>query len=152
MRKFFKRRQSPLPKISSEISESLLENNSEWPSFGEEEGQLAVDIYQTETSVVVKSTIAGATAEDIEISLAEGMLTIKGRRELPEIVASDAYLYRECYWGRFSRSIVLPIEVKNDRVQASLHNGVLTIILPKVRRAKQTAIKVQETVDDDYDD
>ncbi len=152
MRKFFRRQKSPLPEIQTEISESSLENNSEWPSFGEEEGQLAVDIYQTETSVVVKSTIAGATAEDIEISLAEGMLTIKGRRELPEIVASDAYLYRECYWGRFSRSIVLPIEVKNDRVQASLHNGVLTIILPKVRRAKQTAIKVQETVDDDYDD
>ena len=120
------------------------EQASEWPSFGEEEGQLSVDIYQTEDAVVVKSTIAGASATDIEISLVEDILTIKGRRESEEHIAADAYLYRECYWGRFSRSIVLPIEVKGDKVAASLHNGVLTITLPKARRSKTTTIKVKE--------
>ncbi len=120
------------------------ESAGDWGHFDEEEGQLAVDIYQTEEALIIKSTIAGATAEDIEISLVEDMLTIKGRREEDEAVAADAYLYRECYWGRFSRSVVLPIEVKTDKVVAALHNGVLTVTLPKARRSKQTTIKVKE--------
>lgn len=118
--------------------------SSEWPGFGEEEGQLSVDIYQTETDVVVKSTIAGATTDDIDISLEEDMLTIRGRREQPEAIPHDAYLYRECYWGKFSRSIVLPVEIKSDKVSASLHNGVLTIILPKAHRSKPTNIRVKQ--------
>ncbi len=115
-----------------------------WLSLGEEEGQLAVDIYQTADELVVKSTIAGATARDIEIALVDDMLTIRGRRELEEEVDGDAYLYRECYWGRFSRSIILPIEVKHDKVAASLHNGVLTIRMPKAKRSKQLTIRVKE--------
>jgi HSP20 family protein len=152
MKKFFRligRNNNP---NTSMVLESTSEPVQEWPLMGEEEGQLAVDIYQTDDFVVVKSTIAGATADDIEIALNEGLLTIKGRRELSEAVAADAYLYRECYWGRFSRSIVLPIEVKNDKVNATLHNGVLTISLPKARRSKQTSIKVKENQDNDYDD
>jgi HSP20 family protein len=124
---------------------------NEWPSMGEEEGQLAVDIYHTDEELVIKSTIAGATADDIEIALNEGLLTIKGRRESSEVVAADAYIYRECYWGRFSRSIVLPIEVKNDKVKATLHNGVLTIRLVKARQSTHTTIKVKETDLQDYE-
>ena len=120
------------------------ETANSWPGFGEEEGQLAVDIYQTEEAVIVKSTIAGATSSDIDVSLVEDILTIKGRRELPENVPADAYLYRECYWGKFSRTIILPFELKNDKVSASLHNGVLTVTLPKARRSKETTIKVKD--------
>lgn len=120
------------------------EPTGDWSHFEEEEGQLAVDIYQTEEALVIKSTIAGATADDIEISLVDDMLTIKGRREEEAAVAADAYLYRECYWGRFSRSVVLPVEIKSDKVLASLHNGVLTITLPKARRSKATNIKVKD--------
>ncbi len=115
-----------------------------WPGFSEEEGQLAVDIYQTEEAVIVKSTIAGATAADIDVSLVDDILTIKGRREADEHVAADAYLYRECYWGRFSRTIILPFELKNDKVNASLDNGVLTVVLPKARRSKETSIRVKD--------
>mgnify|MGYP001010031416 CR=1 FL=1 len=144
MRKLFalgKREQpliDPIPVHDQEVE------NQEWPSLGEEEGQLALDIYQTDDAVIVKSTIAGALASEIEIFLAEGMLTIKGRRESTETVSADAYLYRECYWGRFSRSVILPVEVKSDRVTASLHNGVLTIVLPKVKRLKSTTIRVAD--------
>lgn len=116
-----------------------------WLNFGEEEGQLSVDIYQTDDSLIVKSTIAGATSKDVEISLVDDMLTIRGQREADDEVANDAYLYRECYWGRFSRSIVLPVEVRGDKVAASLHNGVLTVILPKAKRSKHTNIKVKES-------
>lgn len=121
------------------------ESEHGWLSLGEEEGQLSIDIFQTDSELVIRSTIAGATARDIEISLVEDMLTIRGQRELDEQMPADAYLYRECYWGRFSRSVILPIEVKHDKVAASLHNGVLTVRLPKARRSKQTTIKVKES-------
>lgn len=120
------------------------DNDNNWLNFGEEEGQLAVDIYQTDEDLIIKSTIAGANSKDIEVSLVDDMLTIRGQREQEEQVATDAYLYRECYWGRFSRSIVLPVEVRGDKVLASLHNGVLTVILPKAKRSKHTKIKVKE--------
>ena len=152
MNKFFKLIGRTNNQATPLVLHAAPELSQEWPLMDEEEGQLAVDIYQTDDFLVVKSTIAGATADDIEIALNEGLLVIKGRRELSETVASDAYLYRECYWGRFSRSIVLPIEVKNDKVQASLHNGVLTIKLPKVRRSKQTTIKIKDNQESDYDD
>ncbi len=115
-----------------------------WFNLGEEEGQLAVDIYQTDDAVVVKSTIAGARSKDIDISLVDDMLTIRGTRELDEDVASDSYLFRECYWGKFSRSIIMPIEVRGDKVAASLHNGVLTVILPKVKKSKHTTIRIKD--------
>lgn len=147
MKKIFRlgKREQPLTDPIS-VHDQITENQ-EWPSLGEEEGQLALDIYQTEEAVVVKSTIAGALASEIEIFLAEGMLTIKGCRESSETIPSDAYLYRECYWGRFSRSVILPVEVKSDRVTASLHNGVLTIVLPKVKRLKSTTIRVANDED-----
>jgi len=126
------------------VSDKVGEVEHNWLNFGEEEGQLSVDIYQTDDNLVVKSTIAGATSKDIEISLVDDMLTIRGQRELDEEVSNQAYLYRECYWGRFSRSIVLPVEVRGDKVSAALHNGVLTIILPKTRRSKHTSIKIKD--------
>lgn len=152
MKKFFKfigiKNTQPNPLVMQDNNDQM----NEWPSMGEEEGQLAVDIYQTDEELIIKSTIAGATAGDIEIALNEGLLTIKGRRDSAELVAADAYLYRECYWGRFSRSIILPIEVKNDKVRATLHNGVLTIRLAKARHNTHTTIKVKETDSQDYDD
>lgn len=126
------------------LNNGVSDNDHAWLNLGEEEGQLAVDIYQTDEALVVKSTIAGATSKDIEISLVDDMLTIRGQRELDEEVSTDAYLYRECYWGRFSRSIVLPVEVRGDKVVASLHNGVLTVVLPKAKRSRHTSIRVKE--------
>lgn len=144
MKRFFKligRQETPASPLVLHKPEG---SGSEWPDFGEEEGQLAVDIYQTDDTVVVKSTIAGATAADIDISLVDDLLTIRGRREATEQVAADAYLYRECYWGKFSRSIVLPVEIKTEKMKAELHNGVLTITMPKLHRSRQTSIKVKE--------
>ena len=114
----------------------------EWYS-AEYEGQLAVDVYQTKNAVVVKSTIAGVKPEDLEVTLNNDVITIRGRRQPEEEVLAEDYLYRECYWGGFSRSIVLPVEVKPDKVQASLKNGILTVILPKASRgSKSVAVKV----------
>ena len=76
----------------------------------EPDGQLSLDVYQTENEIIIKSTIAGATAQDLEISLANDMLTIKGVRSKDAEVDPKDYYYQECYWGRFpDRSFCLPI-------------------------------------------
>lgn len=117
----------------------------EWLDSGDyEEGQLSIDVYQTDKDIIVKSTIAGVKPEDIDISLNNDMLTIRGRRQMEEEIDDENYLYRECYWGAFSRSIILPVEIKADKIEAILENGVLTVVLPKAKTAKRTEIKVKE--------
>ncbi len=108
----------------------------------EDEGQLSVDVYQNETSIIIKSTIAGVSPEDIDISIDNDMLTIRGERRHDEKVEEDDYFYQECYWGAFSRSIILPVEVKAEEVEATLKNGVLTIRLPKAKKSRSVSIKV----------
>jgi len=111
--------------------------------FDESEGQLTVDVYQTATSFIVESTIAGVKPENIEISLTPEMLTIKGKREKEEKVRDADYLYQECYWGSFSRSIIFPQEIDTDKVSASNKNGVLKITLPKLNKTKSKKVKVK---------
>lgn len=115
-----------------------------WLQQDYEEGQLSIDVFQTPETIVVKSTIAGVKPSDIDISINNDMLTIRGKRDLEETIQEDNYLYRECYWGSFSRSIILPVEVEADKIDAVLENGVLTVTLPKAKNAKQISIKVKE--------
>lgn len=112
----------------------------EW--FLESEGQLTLDVYQTATELVIKSTIAGVRSEDLDISITNDMLTIKGVRAKDEEVSSENYYYQECYWGPFSRSVILPADVDPDRIKAALKNGILTIRLPKIDRPKTKKISI----------
>lgn len=109
----------------------------------EEEGQLAIDVYQTDKKIVIKSTIAGVKPSDLKISLHNDLLTIKGTRSAGAAIDDQDYLYRECYWGNFSRSVILPSEVDNKRVEAELENGVLTVTLHK-NRASEIQVKVKD--------
>jgi len=122
------------------------ENNQgdNWLEEDYEEGQLSVDVYQTKDAIIIKSTIAGVKPDDIDISINNDMVTIRGKREFDHSVAEDDYFYQECYWGGFSRSIILPVEIQPDKVQANLKNGVLTITLPKAAKAKAVSVKVKE--------
>ncbi|MFA6417176.1 MAG: Hsp20/alpha crystallin family protein [Patescibacteria group bacterium] len=97
----------------------------------ESEGQLAVDVFHDDKRIIIKSTIAGAKPEDLKISLHNDLLMIKGRRDVGEEIAEENFLFRECYWGPFSRSIILPAAVDSKRVEAEIENGVLTITLYK---------------------
>ena len=116
------------------------ENNSSIGEWIEQEqiaeGQLSIDVYQTNKKIVIQSTIAGAKAEDLKISLHHDLLSIHGTRHQPQKLDEDSYLYRECYWGPFSRTIILPAEVDNHKVEAALENGVLTITLYKSQSAQ----------------
>jgi len=118
---------------------------AEWIDYNEPEteGQLSIDVYQIDKKIIIKSTIAGVKPEDLKISLHHDLLTIKGRREMNEKIKDENYLYQECYWGPFSRSIILPAEVDNKKVEAEIENGVLTITLHKIDTG-QIEIKMKD--------
>lgn len=107
------------------------------------EGQLTIDVYQTEGEIVIKSTIAGVKPEDLDVSINNDMVTIKGERKNEESVNGENYYYQECYWGHFSRSVVLPVEIIADKAEASLKNGILTIRLPKADTTRVKKIQVR---------
>lgn len=106
------------------------------------EGILTVDVYQTETDIIIKSTIAGVSDKDLDVSVTNEMVTIKGTRVLEDKVRSGGYIHQELYWGAFSRSIILPEEVDADAAKATLKNGILTLQLPKLSRLKTKRVKV----------
>ena len=131
--------------------ESVLENeflNDEeteqnWLEEEQEvEGQLAVDVFQTKESVVIKAPIAGVDPKQLEVAIAEDVVTIRGERVDDSEVDRENYYVQECYWGAFSRSIIMPVSVNADKAEASLKNGVLTIAIPKVIQDKVKKIKV----------
>ncbi|MFH1456817.1 MAG: Hsp20/alpha crystallin family protein [Patescibacteria group bacterium] len=132
--------QSAIPVVATD---SEATNESDWLDKDDSEGQLSVDVFQTKDNIVIKSTIAGVKPEDIDVSIDNDMVTIRGSRRLEEDVAEDDYFYQECYWGEFSRSVILPVEVKAEEAEASLKNGVLTLILPKAQKNKSVAVKVK---------
>jgi len=108
------------------------------------EGQLAVDVAQTDKAIIITSTVAGVKPEDLTININNDLLTIRGRREREIEVKEEDYFYKECYWGSFSRTIVLPVDVLTDEAEATFKNGVLTIVLPKEASKKEIKIKVVE--------
>lgn len=142
-------KKSKKPKISQKIMPSKKEKKYTSPKketedwLTESEGQLTIDVYQTPNEIVIKSTIAGVRPEDIDISITNDMITIKGRRQKDEEVKEEDYYYQECYWGPFSRSVILPVDVEVDRADASMKNGILTIRLPKVEKVKTKKIAIK---------
>ena len=109
---------------------------------GEPEGQLTVDVYQTPNDIVVESAIAGVRPEDIDIQVTADSIAIRGSRRREKEVSDEDYLYQECYWGRFARSIILPQEVDPDGANVTFKNGILTVRLPKVNKKKSKKLKV----------
>lgn len=115
---------------------SFLETGWLTEDDAETEGQLAIDVYQTSKRIIIKSTIAGVNPEDLKISLHNDLLTVQGTRSPGKELGEGDYLYQECYWGSFSRSIILPAEVDPKNVEAELENGILTITLHKTKGTK----------------
>lgn len=109
----------------------------------EVEGQLTVDIYDDGERIVIQSTVAGVKPEDLDVSMTNDMVTIKGKRRKSEEVKDESYYYRELYWGSFSRSVILPEEIEVEKSEASLKNGLLTVKLPKKNKHVIQKIKVK---------
>ncbi|MEK7546763.1 MAG: Hsp20 family protein [Patescibacteria group bacterium] len=109
----------------------------------ETEGKLTIDVYQTPTEIVVESAIAGVKPEDLDINVSSDSITIRGERRHNEKIKEEDYFYQECYWGRFSRSVILPEEVDPDGATVNFKDGVLTVKLPKFTRKKTKKLKVK---------
>lgn len=107
------------------------------------EGQLTIDVYQTDEDIVIKSTIAGVRPEDLDVNINNDMVTIRGERKQEEEVDQENYYYQECYWGPFSRSVILPVEIIAEKAEATMKNGILTIRLPKADTTKTRKIMVR---------
>ena len=103
----------------------------------------AIDLYQTNEDVIVKAALPGMTAEDVEISVAGDMLTLKGEIQQKDEREDAAYLIREQRYGRFERSLMLPTEVQSDKAQAEFENGILTVTLPKAEQVRPKTLTVK---------
>ena len=119
-----------------------IEEKEKWDD-NEPEGKLMVDVYQTPDEIVVESAIAGAKPDNIDISATTDSITIRGSRKREKDAHGENYIYQECYWGRFARSVILPQEVDPESATVTFKNGILTIRLPKVNRKKTKKLKVR---------
>lgn len=128
-------------KKTGKIKKTEEKKSKEW---FEPEGQLAIDVYQTEFDIVIQAPIAGIKKEDLDISIENDVVTIRGNREKPEIVEEKNYFSQECYWGPFSRQIILPVEGDPSRAEAVMKEGILTLRIPRIEREKKRKIAVKE--------
>lgn len=123
-----------------EEEEIFSQEESDW---FEPQGELAVDVYQTDNEIIIQSTIAGVKPEDLDISIENDTITISGERTNVIEDKGKNYFYQECFWGSFSRQIILPEEVDGSKAEATMKDGVFTLRLPKIERKKANKIKVR---------
>ena len=127
---------------SSETTQTNQPSEDNWDeSEADFPGQLAVDVYETEDELVIKARTAGVDRNDLDVSISDGILTISGTLSSGDDTNIRNWHIQECYWGEFSRSIALPVPVKEDDIEAVLKDGVLTVSFGKVKQ--DTVKKIQ---------
>ena len=137
---------APAPKVTGR--QALMSGTTARPApleddFPESAGQLPVDVHQTAGDIIIRAFVAGVRPDELNISISRDMVQIEGSRSEREEVAGPDYFTRELFWGSFSRSILLPQEVDVDASSASAKDGLLTIILPRLDKARQTKLRVK---------
>ncbi len=105
-------------------------------------GQLAVDVYETAERLIVKARTAGVNKSDLDVSISDGILTISGTLSSGDDSEATQWHIQECYWGEFSRTLALPVPVKEDEVEAVLKDGVLTIGFTKIKQEQARKIEI----------
>ncbi|MBM3210513.1 Hsp20/alpha crystallin family protein [Candidatus Saccharibacteria bacterium] len=115
----------------------------QWDEEEDFPGQLAVDAYETEELLVVKARTAGVDRNDLDVSISDGILTISGTLSSGDESEATNWHIQECYWGEFSRTLALPVPIKEDEVKAELKDGVLTISFVKVKQEQAKKIQIQ---------
>lgn len=129
-------KQSPTSKKDQKYGNAWMEEENE-------ELELTVDVYQTPTDIIVQTMVAGVKPENLDLTIARDMITIRGKREENRNIDDENYFLKELYWGKFSRVILLPQEVEPEEVEATEKYGLLTIKLKKVDKEKRNNIKVR---------
>lgn len=125
----------------AQVTTPISKQDEDWMT--DYEGALNIDMYQTKDNVIIKSTIAGVRPDDIDITVANDMVTISGSRKREEKISDDDYFYQECYWGGFSRSVIVPVDIDSEHIEADLKDGILTVVVPKAAKAKTKKVKVK---------
>jgi len=126
--------------MAKQKEEKIKEEKKNWDGPS---GQLVVDVYETEKELIVQSAIAGIKTEQIDVSLENDILIIKGERDNPSKDKEQRYFLKECYWGPFSKEIILPREIDTSRIDAKVKDGILTVRMQKVERLKNKKISVE---------
>ncbi len=116
--------------------------DDQWDEEEPVAGQLAVDVYETKELLIVKGRVAGVNKSDLDVSIADNTLTIHGTLSAGNEEGVENYFLQECYWGEFSRSLVLPVPVKEEEIEAVLKDGVLTISFAKVKQDTVKKIEI----------
>jgi len=117
--------------------------DDEWDEDDSVPGQLAVDVYETKDKLVIKARTAGVNRSELDVSISDNQLTVKGTLSSGTEEEVENYFLQECYWGEFSRSIALPVAVKEEDCEAVLKDGVLTISFAKLQQDTVKKIQVQ---------
>ena len=131
------------PVRSLRVKEEKTNAETNWMEEENDEAELAVDVYQTATEIIIQTFVAGVRTEDLELSIARDMITIRGKRDEVRSIDEEDYFVKELYWGRFARTILLPQEIEPDEAEAMEKHGLLTIKLQKVDKTKKNTIKVK---------
>jgi HSP20 family protein len=118
-------------------------SEEEWEEDDQVPGQLAVDVFETKEKLIVKARTAGVNKQDLDVSISDNTLSIRGTLSAGTDEHAENYFVQECYWGEFSRSIALPVPVKEEEIEAALKDGVLTISFTKVKQDTVKKIQIQ---------
>ena len=133
--------------MDEEVGQSTVddpkEDNQNWVEDHQAniDGQLLVDMYETKSQLIVKCPVPGVNRKDIEVNLADNILTIRGSATVDSKTNVESYHIQECYWGEFSRSVSLPVAVVNEKIEATLTDGLLTIVF--VKNLGESAQKIE---------
>lgn len=137
---FLSEDEAPAPE--NDVPQPQADDNDEWDEGEPVAGQLAVDVYETREKLVVKGRVAGVNKSDLDVSISDNTLTIRGTLSAGNEEGVENYFLQECYWGEFSRSLVLPVPVKEDEIEALLKDGVLTISFSKLKQDTVKKIEI----------
>jgi HSP20 family protein len=130
-------------KKKNKANKEKVKKEGEEKSWFKREGELAVDIYETEKNIVIQAPIAGVKREDIEVVTEKDTVIIKGSRACPRTEEEVKSFYtQECFFGNFRREIIMPEDFDPSHIKADLKEGVLIVEVPKIEREKQRKIKI----------
>lgn len=129
--------------MAEKTNSNDIKNTNPWPS-SEEEGELAVDLCEDKNELILQAVIGGVEISELDISITNDMITIRGERKRESKNKIEKVYYNECFWGSFSRSLILPQEINADKAKATIKNGLLTIHLPKLMKTKRKTLKIEE--------
>ncbi|OGI59693.1 hypothetical protein A2814_01335 [Candidatus Nomurabacteria bacterium RIFCSPHIGHO2_01_FULL_38_19] len=118
-------------------------SGNSWIEEENDEAELAVDVYQTPTDIILQTMVAGVKPDDLELTIGRDIITVRGKREEIRTIDEENYFTKELYWGKFSRTISLPAEVEPEEVEATEKHGLLTIKMQKVDKERKSNVKVR---------